>query len=103
MKSTLSLDSICFSLKTFRKNHNYYQKEIAHLLGISREYYSRLEQGKVYPSMQLFFKINNLIENKFCFPPNCKTTTENEMCNLCTSLEPNDKIIIKKIMERITV
>ncbi|MHB8338918.1 MAG: helix-turn-helix domain-containing protein [Ignavibacteriaceae bacterium] len=86
-------------LKTYRKDHNYRQKEFAYHLGISREYYSRLEEGKAFPSTKLFFLICKITKVNVPFSPYCKTVSELEMCALCSSLSHKNKIFVKRMIK----
>lgn len=45
---------ISLVLKSYRKMHSFTQKEMAERLGVTREYYSRLERGAAAPSFALF-------------------------------------------------
>ncbi len=83
------------SLKAYRKKHKFAQKEMANKLNISREHYSRLEEGKIYPSRKLLFKINNLTGNQIPLPSGCKSAKELEMCYLCAHLKEDDKAAFK--------
>lgn len=53
--------SVCLFLKSYRNVHNLTQKEAAYRINISREHYSRLESGKLYPSECLIDKIKSAI------------------------------------------
>jgi len=45
--------------KKFRKNHNYTQKQLADILGISREHLARYEGGQVH-SNKITSKLNEM-------------------------------------------
>ncbi len=45
-------------LKEFRQKNNLMQKEMADLLGISREHYAQIESGNVIPSVRLLLIIS---------------------------------------------
>jgi phage replication initiation protein len=47
----------CLKLLLFRKEHQLKQYEIAAKLGITRQHYNRLENGKSNPSEKLYQKI----------------------------------------------
>lgn len=47
----------CLKLLLFRKEHQLKQYEIASILGITRQHYNRLENGKSNPSEKLYQKI----------------------------------------------
>ncbi len=47
----------CLKLLLFRKEHELKQYEIADKLGITRQHYNRLENGKSNPSEKLYQKI----------------------------------------------
>ncbi len=47
----------CLKLLLFRKKHELKQYEIADKLGITRQHYNRLENGKSNPSEKLYQKI----------------------------------------------
>lgn len=88
-------------LKSFRKHHGYYQKEVAQKLKISREYYSRLEKGKSFPSTRLLLKICDYTEIKIFFILNDKSDSSLKMCKLCSLISDNDKAVIKRIIKGI--
>lgn len=47
----------CLNLLLFRKEHQLKQYEMAEKLGITRQHYNRLENGKNNPSEKLYQKI----------------------------------------------
>jgi len=63
------MDNSRAKLKQLRTNNNLFQKDIAHLLGISTSYYSSIERGKRNPTLNLAKKTADLfgesIENIF--------------------------------------
>jgi len=48
-------------LKTERLKRKWTQKEAAKRIGISRSYYSDIENGRTLPSGKVFFNINNVL------------------------------------------
>jgi transcriptional regulator with XRE-family HTH domain len=48
-------------LKDYRVEHNLTQKQMAELLGTSRNYYCSLETGKKKPGFRLFGKIAEVL------------------------------------------
>lgn len=48
-------------LREFRKEKKWTQKETAEKIGISRSYYSDIENGRTLPSGKTLFKINNVL------------------------------------------
>lgn len=46
-----------FNLLKFRKTKKLSQESMASLLGISRPHYSKIEKGKVSPSIDIAYKI----------------------------------------------
>lgn len=53
----------CLKLLLFRKEHQLKQYEMADKLGITRQHYNRLENGKSNPSEKLYQKIEKEFEN----------------------------------------
>ncbi len=88
-------------LIAYRKKNKFVQKEMAAKLNISREHYSRLEEGKFYPSKKLFFNIYNLTGSRVPLPPECKSAAELEMCYLCSRLREDDRAALKTKMKRL--
>lgn len=50
----------CINLKAIRKEKGLTQKEFSKLIGISRSYYSDLENGYKNPSYKVMLKINKI-------------------------------------------
>lgn len=48
-------------LKSFRKAKGYTQEEIAKILGISREHFCRIENGKNIPSIKLALYLKDIL------------------------------------------
>lgn len=48
-------------LKEERKQRNWTQKEVSEKIGISRSYYSDVENGRTVPSGNTLFKINEVL------------------------------------------
>lgn len=48
-------------LKEERKQRNWTQKEVSEKIGISRSYYSDIENGRSLPSGKVLFKINEVL------------------------------------------
>lgn len=92
---------VSISLKAYRKQNKLVQKEMAGKLNISREHYSRLEEGKINPSKKLIVKIYNLTGNQIPFPYECKSSPELEMCSLCAQLNKSGREIIKNKMMKL--
>ncbi len=88
-------------LKEFRTDNNLAQKQMADKLGISREYYSRLEAGKVVPSRKLFFKICSLTGKQLFLPDESKSARELEMCFICANLNEQDRRAFKLKMMKV--
>lgn len=53
----------CLKLILFRKEHELKQYEMADKLGITRQHYNRLENGKSNPSEKLYQKIEKEFED----------------------------------------
>jgi DNA-binding XRE family transcriptional regulator len=53
----------CLKLLLFRKEHELKQYEMADKLGITRQHYNRLENGKSNPSEKLYQKIEKEFED----------------------------------------
>ena len=91
-------------LKSYRRRNNLIQQQMATKIGVSREYYSRLERSIDQPSIDLLQKISSVtghyleqisVMNK-CFKHDDEITT---MCELCTLLHNNDRREIVRIMK----
>ncbi|MCX7763110.1 MAG: helix-turn-helix domain-containing protein [Candidatus Kryptonium sp.] len=55
------------ALRIFRRKNNLLQKQMAYMLGITVEYYSKIENDKVFPSQNLLRKICELTRIKINF------------------------------------
>lgn len=52
------------TLRDYRKQNNLLQKQIAAKIGISREYYSRIEEHRAFPSIQLLHRMASKLHLK---------------------------------------
>jgi len=52
-------------LKTYRGRHALLQKEVADVLGISREHYAQIESGHVTPSFKLLQRVSERLDLNF--------------------------------------
>ncbi len=88
-------------LKAHRKQRRLTQKELAAMLGVSREHYARIENGVCKPSYRLFEKICSSIDCPSV--PSLKGPGKNrrtsDMCSLCSRLLPNDRQEIERLMK----
>ncbi len=57
------------AIKAYRLQNRLEQKEVAGLLGISREYYALIEEGKKLPSPKLLQKIQSHLGITIDFTP----------------------------------
>lgn len=96
-------------LKTYRTTQHLTQKEMAYKIGVSREYYSRLEHGIGNPSVDLLERIcsstGSLLERLFKRKDGATLDSDlAEMCELCVMLQEKDRknvlSLIKKLMEK---
>ncbi|WP_140945631.1 helix-turn-helix transcriptional regulator [Candidatus Thermokryptus mobilis] len=55
------------ALKLYRLKNNLLQKQMAYLLGISKEYYCKIENDKIIPGRKLIQKITKLTGIKLNF------------------------------------
>jgi len=55
------------ALKLYRLKNNPLQKQMAHILGISKEYYCKIENNKIIPGRKLIQKITKLTGIKLKF------------------------------------
>ena len=55
------------ALKLYRLKNNLLQKQMAHMLGISREYYCKIENDKIIPGRKLIQKITKVTGIKIKF------------------------------------
>ena len=88
-------------LRDCRLGKKLLQKQMAIELGISREHYSRIEEGKIHPGRKLLAKINNLISIKYTTQSNYKSASQIEMCNICFQLKEKDKDAVKAKMMKL--
>lgn len=92
-------------LKSYRTTHHLTQKEMASILGITREYYTKLERGLAQPSYSLWGRM--CVELQLDVPPFLKSRNgkspsgTSEMCTLCLALQKGDRKQIEKLMRRI--
>ncbi|MDK2920153.1 MAG: putative transcriptional regulator [Candidatus Petromonas sp.] len=56
------MSSVRNKLVNIRSQNNMTQQDIADKLGISRSFYTMIENGKRNPSLELAFKISNLLK-----------------------------------------
>ncbi len=49
-------------LKGYRRQNSLLQKEVADMLGVSREHYAQVEAGCCFPSLKLLQKISDRLE-----------------------------------------
>jgi len=94
---------VALYLKTFRKNNHLTQKEMAAKIEITREYYSRLENGVDSPSLNLLEKIcssTGYCMEKIINDDMNPDTIFNEMCEKCIMLEQKDRNKIMNIIKR---
>jgi len=59
----MSIEDFSKILKAYRKKNCLYQKQVADKLGIGRDYYCRLENGKAKPSYKLLMKIEEMVSS----------------------------------------
>ena len=93
-------------LKTYRKIHSLTQKELAYDLGITREYYARLESGLGKPSFSLLDRICSQmdLDCEWLVNNNGGPTKRNdlfEMCDICARLRREDRKEIGRLMKRL--
>lgn len=91
------------ALKKYRKEKNITQKEIAYDLGITREYYCRLENGISLPSIAVFEKICRTTKIDVHRVMQMKGRMEEKpngqvMCETCFMLNKSDKNHLHKLM-----
>jgi len=55
------------ALKLYRLKNNLLQKQMAYLLGISKEYYCKIENDKIIPGKKLIQKITKITGIKIKF------------------------------------
>ncbi|NWO14667.1 helix-turn-helix transcriptional regulator [Virgibacillus sp.] len=54
-------ESFYIKLKEERQKRKWTQKEVSEKIGISRSYYSDIENGRTLPSSKILFKINSIL------------------------------------------
>ena len=55
------MQQVAKNIKKFRNLHNYSQNSFAELLDISREHLSKVETTRRYPSLQLLFRMADIL------------------------------------------
>lgn len=60
MANELMIQSMSESMLIGRKRKKWTQKQCADKIGISRTYYSDIENGKAFPSFEVLMRINSL-------------------------------------------
>ncbi len=95
-------------LRAHRNSNHLTQKEMAAKLGITREYYSRLERGVATPSFPLFETLCAVLKlqalelahrlgdskQKGMVPP---------ICDLCSKLSRQQRQAVKRMMKAMTL
>lgn len=64
MRSTkdLNLDNLGVLLKSSRRKKGLTQSEVADMVGVCNQHYSRIERGEYIPSLQTFFKLADVLD-----------------------------------------
>jgi transcriptional regulator with XRE-family HTH domain len=93
-------------LRLYRRSNHLSQKEMAAALGITREYYCRLEGGFGTPSFPLFEKMCSTmgLASVQVAGNTYKGSTNKDllrMCELCARLSKEDRNEIQKLMDRL--
>ena len=83
-------------LGQYRKDNKLIKKEVAAQLELSREYYSKLENGKVEPSGKVINRICNVTGAVIIFPS--KKNKEKNICGICSLLTEDKKEILKELI-----
>ncbi len=96
---------LAITLKMYRKSRHLTQKEVAAVLGISREYYSRLECGKGRPSVNLLETIcrstDIAVASIFGDDGDMNLRGKlNELCKLCLRLRSSDRKRVQWLIKR---
>lgn len=89
-------------LKSYRTAHQLTQKEMALTLGITREYYAKLDRGSAQPSYSLFERICEKLELEVTGLLKSRDGKSrsgmSEMCTLCLALRKGNRKLIEKLM-----
>ena len=99
----MDLLEIGVALKTFRSQQHFEEKVLAEKLGISRNYYCLLENGKANPSFGLLCKMAKLIGLSFSVLAPSHMRHGRDVCNLCNSLSCRDRETVNRIIKRMSV
>ncbi|MDR3611612.1 MAG: helix-turn-helix transcriptional regulator [Ignavibacteriaceae bacterium] len=89
-------------LKLYRNRNKLYQKEVASILGISREYYSQLENNKASPSTSLLITICKITNTNLPFLLN-EPVLDNDICLSCHELTGEDRELVNKMIDKMKV
>lgn len=85
-------------LRNFRREKRLYQKEAAAVLGISRVYYSRLENGRAKPSFELYSRISGFLYSGSSSASSITNVSRAELCRHCRSLTEKERKTIAGII-----
>ncbi len=99
MRYNFAVDSI---LSEYRTSNKLLQKQIADELGITREYYSRLETGKSKPSRTLFEKICRLTKAKFSLKAKNISESVPDICSFCGTLSSTKRTAIFNMIKELS-
>ncbi len=83
-------------LGQYRKDNKLIKKEAAAQLDLSREYYSKVENGKVVPSEKVINRICNVTGAVIILPS--KKNKSKYICGICSLLTEDKKEILKELI-----
>ena len=83
-------------LVQYRKDNKLIKKEVAAQLELSREYYSKVESGKVEPSGKVINRICNVTGAVII--SSSKKNEEKYICSICSMLPEDKRDILKKLI-----
>ncbi len=99
---------VASSLLAYRKKHRLYQKEMAARIGVTREYYWRLERGKGFPSRKLLTRICALTQTTatvavLLADQEGMHVEAPDLCATCLSLKYRDRKMVASLLRRMSV
>ncbi len=83
-------------LGQYRKDNKLIKKEVAAKLDLSREYYSKLERGKVEPSGKVIHRICKVTGAVISLPSN--KNKDKDICGICSLVPEDKKEILKELI-----
>lgn len=88
-------------LKEYRVSRKIPQKQMAALLGVTREYYASIESGKRFPSTALLKRICLATRFRDSILSPLAESPDDLDCAICLTLPERDKELLKRIIHKL--